>query len=162
MKAIVLFAFVLTAVAPMSAQSASGMAAMQYYVGSWSCSGGMINDPTHADVTYTLENGILREWVSVAPTAKMKQPFYIAFEMSYDAKHQRYTETGLNYLGGWTASYAKPFIGNTERWTDTASSDGKLGWGEAVRVDQNTSTFTGYPSMTSKTPDFKVTCKRNS
>jgi hypothetical protein len=42
----------------------------------------MINDRTHANVTYTMENGILRQWVSVAPTPKMKQPFYIAFEMS--------------------------------------------------------------------------------
>jgi hypothetical protein len=162
MKFTFLFAFVLAAIAPMSAQSASGMAAMQYYVGSWSCTGGMIDDPTHASVTYTMDNGILHQWVSVAPTAKMKQPFYIAFEMSWDAKHQRYSETALNYLGGWYVSYAKPFMGNTEHWTDAAASDGKLGWGEAVRVDQNTSTYTGYASMTSKSPDFKVSCTRNS
>jgi len=162
MKNIVLFAFVLAAIAPMSAQSASGMAAMQYFVGSWSCHGGMMNDPSHASVTYTMDNGILRQWVSVAPTAKMKQPYYIAFETSYDAKHQRYSQTALDYLGGWSISYAKPFTGNTERWTDAASSDGKLGWGEGVRVNQNETTYTGYPSMTAKSPDFKVTCTRNS
>lgn len=90
-----------------------------------------------------MDNGILRQWVSVAPTAKMKQPFYITFAVSYDAKHKRYLQTALNGLGGWTVSYAKPFMGNTERWTDAASDSGKLGWGEAVRVNQNTTTYTG-------------------
>lgn len=162
MKTIVLFV-VLAVAAPMSAQSASGMAAMQYYVGSWSCTGGMTSDPpTHASVTYTMDNGILRQWVAVAPSGKMTQPYYIAFALSYDAKHQRYSQTGLDSLGSWWASSAKPFTGNTEHWTDTASSSGKLGWGESVRVNQNTNTYTGYESMASKTPNFKVTCTRNS
>lgn len=162
MKAIVLVSFVLAVLAPMSAQSASGMAAMQYYVGSWSCTGGMVGDPTHATSTYTMENGILRQSVSVSPTAKMKQPYYITFAMSYDAKHQRYVQTSVDAFGGWTVSSAKPFTGNTEHWTDTASDSGKLGWGDAVRVNQNTNTYTGYASMTSKAPNFKVTCTRNS
>ncbi len=162
MKPIVLISFILAALAPMGAQSASGMAAMQYYVGSWSCTGGMIGDPTHATSTYAMDNGILRQFVSVAPTAKMKEPYYVAFAISYDAKHQRYLQTTLDGLGGWSVSSAKAFTGNTEHWTDVKSDSGKLGWGEAVRVNQNTSTYTGYPSMTSKTPTFKVTCTRNS
>jgi hypothetical protein len=163
MKTIVLFAFVLAAAAPMSAQSASGMAAMQYYVGSWSCTGAMTGQPSfHATATFTLDNGILRQWVSVPPFGKMKQAYYLTFAASYDPKHQRYLQTSLDNLGGWTTSSAKPFTGNTEHWTDTASSDPKLGWGETVRVDQNTYTYSGYASMSSKTPNFKVTCTRNS
>lgn len=162
MRTIALISFVLASLVPMSAQSASGMAAMQYYVGSWSCTGGMVGDPSHASVTFTMDNGILRQFVSVSPTTKMPQPYYVTFTLAYDAQHQRYTQTTLDSFGHWSVSYAKAFTGNTEHWTDTASDSGKLGWGEGVRVNQNTITYAGYETMASKTPNFKVTCARNS
>jgi hypothetical protein len=139
------------------------MAAMQYYVGSWSCSGSMVGEaPFHATATFTMDNGILRQWVSVPPFGKMTQAYYLTFALSYDSKHQRYSQTSLDNLGSWTTSSAKPFTGNTEHWTDTASSDPKLGWGEIVRVSQNAYTYTGYGSMTAKAPNFKVSCTRSS
>ena len=40
MRFLVLFAFVAAAVAPAGAQTPGGMAAMQYYVGTWACASG--------------------------------------------------------------------------------------------------------------------------
>lgn len=163
MRIIALTAFVLGAVLPIAAQSASGMAAMQYYVGSWTCHGGMTADPpTKATSTYTMDGNVLRQWVVVAAGGKMTQPYYVAFALSYDAKNHRYSQAGVDNMGNWWVSYAPPFTGNAEHWTDTASSSGKLGWGQGVRVDQNTSTYTGYETKTSTKPNFKVTCTRNS
>jgi hypothetical protein len=101
----------------------------------------MLGDPTHAIVTYTLENGFLRRWVSVAPSAKMKQPYYVTFAVSYDTTHQRYSQTMIDGLGHWSVSCASRLRGTT------ASSGGA---------------YAGYASMTSKSPDSKVTCTRNS
>lgn len=154
-----MFAFV--AIAPLSAQSATGMAAMQYYVGSWSCVATQTGQaPTKATLTYTLDSGLLRQWVEVPAQGKMKSPYVLAVVTSYDAKHGRYVQTNNDNTAAWSTTYAQPFTGNTEMWVDHANSTGKLGRGTVVRTDQNSFAFTGYPALTGK-PNFKAVCHRS-
>ncbi len=147
--------------APIAAQSATGMAAMQYYVGNWTCAGGTPGQPpSKATLTYTLEGDVLRQWVVVAAQGKMTSPYMLSIAITYDSKNGRYVQTGLDNTASWWISYAKPWSGSTEMWADHANSTGKLGHGTAVRA-QNSYTYTGYETMTATKPNFKITCTRS-
>jgi hypothetical protein len=160
-KGLALFAFAFVAIAPLGAQSASGMAAMQYYVGSWSCVGTQTGQqPTKATLTFTLDDSLLREWILVPAQGKMKAPYALAVVTSYDPKHSRYIQTNNDNTSVWSVAYAQAFSGNTEQWVDHANSSGKLGHGTLVRTDQNTFNYTGYPALTGK-PNFKAICHRS-
>lgn len=141
----------------------TGMAAMQYYVGTWSCQAGPIGSPPNtATATFTIDSGVMRQWVLVPAQGKMKSPYVLSIATTYDAKNGRYVEALLDNGANWTVSFAQPWTGNTEQWTDQSSSDGKLGHSQTVRTDQNSFTFTGYPTVTSTTPVFQGTCNRSS
>jgi hypothetical protein len=162
-KVLVLCAFVVAFAAPAAAQPAAGMGAMQYYVGTWACLGGPVGvPPQKATLTYTIDSAVLRQWVAVPAQGKMKTPYAVSFDTTYDAKKGRYVSTSLDNLAAWSVSVAKPWTGSTERWTDIATNDGKLGHGTVVRTDENDFVYTGYPTVTSTKPNFKVTCKRSS
>jgi hypothetical protein len=156
------FALVLIAGGPAAAQTTSGMDAMQYYVGKWSCQAGTVGQPaSNAMATYTLDNGVLRGWVNVPPQGRMTQPFVLNIAIAYDTKKNRYVQTQLDNLGNWTTSFAAPWTGNTEQWADNATADGKLGRSETVRTNQNAFSFSGYSSATLAQPDFKGSCTRS-
>lgn len=158
-----LIVLALALAAPAAAQPATGMAAMQYYVGTWSCQAGPPGSPpSTATATFTLDSGILRQWVVVPPQGKMTTAYVISFATTYDAKNGRYVETEIDNQGGWSISYATPWTGNTEQWIDQATMDGKPGHGQTVRTDQNSFSFTGYPTTTSMQPDFQGSCNRSS
>lgn len=141
----------------------TGMAAMQYYVGTWSCLAGPPGTPpSTATATYSIDSGVLREWVVVPPQGKMTTTFALSIAATYDQKNGRYVQTLIDSQGNWTVSYATPWTGNTEQWTDQATSDNKPGHGQTVRTDQNDFSFTGYPTVTATTPNFAGTCKRSS
>ncbi|HZV77209.1 MAG TPA: hypothetical protein VFF63_05605 [Candidatus Babeliales bacterium] len=147
---------------PIGARPASGSAALQYYVGSWSCTGGPIGQtPVKAAVTYTLDDGVMREWVTISPQGKMKKPYVLSIATTYDAKNGRYVQDGVDSDAAWFVSFAKPWSGNTEQWADHTTSSGKLGHGQTVR-SQNSFVYTGYPSLTATKPDFHVACQRSS
>lgn len=161
-KALGLFGLVAVCFAPVAAQAETGMAAMQYYVGTWSCVGGGGGEPpSNATATYTLDSGVLRDWVVVPPQGKMTTPYVLSIATTYDAKNGRYVQTGIGSDAGWWVSYAQPWTGNTEMWTDQANNTGKLGHGQNVRSDQNTVVINGYATLTATTPDFTVTCHRS-
>jgi hypothetical protein len=158
-----LFALAIIAAVPTTARAASGTAALQYYVGTWSCQAGTIGKPaSKATATYTLDSGLLRELVNVPAQGKMTKPYTISIATSYDAKKGRYVQTATANDGSWWVSAAQPWTGNTEEWTDQANSDNKLGRGETVRTNQNTFSFTGYAAVSATKPDFKGTCSRSS
>jgi hypothetical protein len=149
--------------APAVAQSPAGMAAMQYYVGTWSCVAGNVGQtPSKATVTYALTSGLMSGTVVVPAQGKMTKTFVVNIDTSYDAKNGRYVQTQLDNLAGWSVSFAKPWTGNTEQWTDQASSTGKLGHGQTVRTNQNSFAFMGYATMTATKPNFKGACTRSS
>ena len=62
------FAFIaarLTLTVTLPARSATGMEAMKYYVGTWSCTGGRIGkQPFHFTLRYAMNGGILQSWLS--------------------------------------------------------------------------------------------------
>lgn len=162
-RGLVLLALAVGFVAPASAQPMTGMAAMQYYVGTWSCTAGPIGStPVNATATYTVDSGVLREWVVVPPQGKMTTLYAISIATSYDAKAGRYVQTFNDNEGGWSVSTAPPWTGNTEQWTDQATHDGKTGRGQTVRTDQNSFAFTSYPTISATQPDFQGACHRSS
>ncbi|MGA7355093.1 MAG: hypothetical protein WBW76_06665 [Candidatus Cybelea sp.] len=157
--------FVLAAMmaAPAVAQSMSGMDAMQYYVGTWSCQAGAVGQPaSNATATYTLDSGVLRGWVNVPPQGKMTTPYVLNIATTYDSKSNRYVQTQLDNQAHWSTSFAQPWTGSIEQWTDQATADGKLGRSETIRTNQNSFSFDGYPSMAATQPDFKGSCTRSS
>lgn len=147
-----------------SGQAMSGMAAMQYYVGAWNCEGGTVGQPPSKNVsaTYTLDNGVLREWVVVPMQGKMKSAYALQITTIWDSKNHRYVQTGLGNDAGWWVDYAKPWTGNTEHWVDHANSTPPLGHGQTVRTSSNRFDFTSYPTLTSTKPSFKGYCTRSS
>ncbi len=152
------FVLALLAAAPAAAQPAGGMSAMGYYVGTWSCVGARAGEgPTNATVTYAMSGDVLTGNLTVPAQGKMQTPYYATFATSYDGK-TRYIQTFLDGLGSWGISYAPTWTGNTEQWTDSSSSDGKLGHGNVVRTDNDHYTYTGY--LDSPTPSFTTTCQR--
>lgn len=163
MRALTLLALALGIALPAGAQSMNGMTALQYYVGTWSCTAGPVGSPpSNATATYTMDSGVLREWVIVPPQGSMTTVYAISIAMTYDAKAGHYVQTFNDSDGGWSVSTAPPWTGNTEQWTDQANREGKVRHGQTVRTDQNTFSFTGYPTPTATQPDFQGTCHRSS
>jgi hypothetical protein len=160
MRVLVLFAFIAAAVAPACAQTTDGMAAMQYYVGTWNCAAAGEPD-SNSTATYAIDNGVLRDAVRVPAQGKMTTPYQLAIVTAFDAKNNRYVQTSLDNQAMWAVSFAKPFTGKTEEWVNNATSDGKLGRVQVVRTDQNDFDIIGYSSMSQTKPDFKVTCHRS-
>jgi hypothetical protein len=161
-KALVFLTATVALTMPVAAQSATGMDALQYYVGTWTCTGGNVGTPSQtATVTFTLDSGILREWIVVAAQGNMKNPYAISAAFSYDSKNDRFAQAGTDSISEWWVSYAKPWTGDTEDWTDQQNSTGKLGRSQIVRSAQDTYVYTGWETVTAPNPNFKVTCQRS-
>lgn len=146
--------------APVITRSA-GMDDMQYYVGTWNCKAGEPGKaPSNATATYTLDGGVLRQWVSVPVQSGMKKAYYLNAATTYDAKKGMYVMANMDSDSAWSVDYAKPWTGNTEQWADHVTS-GKPGHSTVTRTNQNSFSFMGYPTLTSTTPNFKGTCTRS-
>jgi hypothetical protein len=160
-KTLGLFALVVIVAEPASVRAAPGAAALRYYVGTWSCRAGVIGQSTvKSTVTYTFDSGLLHEWVDVPPQGKMTKPYLNSIAISYDSSSRHYVQTGTDNDGFWWVSFAQPWTGNTERWTNHVSSDNRIRRYQWVRTNQNAYSFTEYPSLTATKPDFKGTCSR--
>jgi hypothetical protein len=132
---------------------------MQYYVGSWTCTGGTIGRPAAtAGVVYTLDRTALRDTVVVNTTPASRA--WMTVETKYDAAKGVYVNTGFDD-GSWDVSYAKPWSANTESWTDHSTANGKLGRDVVVRVNRSTFTHTYYDSMSGTKPSFRFKCTRS-
>jgi len=113
-------------------------------------------------VIYTLDSGLLHEWVDVPPHGKMATPYLNSIATTYDTKNGRYVQSGIDNEGFWWVSYAEPWTGNTEQWTNHASSDNVIRRYTWVRTNRKIFSFTEYPSLTAAKPDFRGTCIRSS
>ncbi len=161
-KTLSLVAFAVTVAAPNSVLAAPAAAALQYYVGTWSCRAGTTGKLTiKSTVTYTFDSGLLREWVDVPPQGKRATAYLNSIATSYDAEKGRYVQTGSDNLGNWWVSFAEPWTGNTEQWTNLASSDKKIRRYTWVRTNRNTYSLTEYPSRTATKPELRATCNRS-
>jgi hypothetical protein len=150
---------------PTNVRSASGMAAMQYYVGKWSCLtgsvGGTSNKPLEKSIeTYVIESGVMRETYVTPVQSGVPKPYVLTLLTAYDAKNDRYVAAALDSSGGLTTGTIT-LNGNVEQWIIRETSSGKLGRGTVVRTDSNHFTFTSYPTLTATKPDFKEVCERS-
>ncbi len=137
------------------------MNAMQYYVGTWACSGGTPGEkPGPATLVYTMTDGVLHQMVTAPMTGKMKQPYAQSDAETYDARNNRYVDAGMANSGRWWVGYTT-LNGNTENSVDHMASNGKLGHGVTVRTSSTAFTFTGYPTLSGGKPDFKATCHKS-
>lgn len=161
MRNLALLAALAVAFAVPVATRSAGMTDMQYYVGTWNCQAGEPGKaPSHATATYTLDGGVLRQWVSVPVQTGMKRAYYFSSATTYDAKKTMYVQANLDSDSAWSIGYAKPWTGNTEQWADHATSS-KPGHSTVTRTNQNSFSFVGYPTPTSTTPNFKGSCTRS-
>jgi hypothetical protein len=157
-----LLAALAVALATPVATRSAGMDEMQYYVGTWTCQAGEPGKaPSHATATYTLDGGVLRQWVSVPVQTGMKTAYYLSSSTIYDAKKGMYVQTNLDNESVWSVDYAKPWTGNMEQWADHVSSTGKLSHSTTTRTNQNSFSFLGYSTLTSSKPTFKGSCTRS-
>ncbi len=158
MKIAALFAFVAASFAmviSVPAQSATGMTAMQYYVGNWSCTGGVVGkQPGHATLKYTMSGNVLQQWIQ-APKGYVQSG-----STMYDSKNGRYVNASVANDSTWDVSYTT-ISGNTETAVDHANTDGKLGRGITVRSSSTSFTYTGYPAVSGGAANFKATCQRS-
>jgi len=160
MKRLSLLLLLAAALTAPAGAAGGGMDAMKYYVGSWTCMAGSTDQkPSSATVEYTLNDGVLRQWVLVPAQGKMKTPYGLSIAYSWDAKNGHYVSAQTDNEGSWSVSYAKPWTGSTEEWIDHANS-GKLTRNTTVRDGENAFHFMGYPTTTSTTANFKGSCKR--
>ena len=137
------------------------MAALQPFVGTWSCVGGAPGEkPVNATVTYVAESGVLRQCITMGSQGEVRGAFAGAF--SDDEQKHRYTYAWTDNHGGWGVSVAKPWSGNTISWTDLSSDDGKLGRSQDAWTGKDDFVYTRYDTATSATPSFKASCKRSS
>jgi hypothetical protein len=145
----------------MSSQATSGMGNLQYYVGTWACMAGNVGQPpSHATARFTLDAGLLRQWVIVPAQGKMKSAYTLSIASTYDAKNHRFVQTGLGNDAGWWIDYAQPWSGTTEEWVDHASSN-KLGRSETIRESQSRFSFTSWDAATGGKVMFKGYCTRS-
>jgi hypothetical protein len=137
------------------ARSATGMAAMQYYVGTWSCTGGATDkQPFHFTVRYTMNAGILQIW------AQVPKGYVQSSSLRYDSKNDRYVEVAVANDNTWFVAY-RTISGNTETSVDHVTSDGKLGRLVTVRISRTRYTSTIYPGLSGGKALLRWTCQRS-
>jgi hypothetical protein len=144
----------LTLAATLPARSATGMEAMQYYVGTWSCTGGLIGkQPFHFTVTYAMNGAILRSWLSA-------KGYVQSGSLAYDSKNHRYINAAVANDGTWFVAYAT-VSGTTESSIDHVTSDGKLGRLMIMRTSNTSFTSTGYSAISGGKVFLEATCRKS-
>jgi hypothetical protein len=146
-------ALVLTVALP--ARSATGMEAMQYYVGTWSCAGGIIGkQPLHFMLRYTMSGGVLRSWLSA-------KGYVQSGSLTYDPKNHRYINAAVANDGTWFVAYAT-ISGTAESSVDHVTNDGKLGRLIIVRISSTRFASTGYSRVSNGEAFSKAACQKSS
>lgn len=67
---------------------------------------------------------------------------------------------GVANDNSWFVSYTT-LTGNTETSVDHANDSGKLGRGVTVRSSGTNFTYTGYPTVSGGTANFKAICQKS-
>lgn len=156
MKTGALFAVIVASLmlnATLPSRSATGMDAMQYYVGTWSCIGGTIGKQSfHFMATYAMSGNILRSWISA-------NGYVQSSSITYDSKNRRYVDAAVVNDGTWFVAY-RTIGGRTDTSIDHATSDGKLGRLVIVHPSSTNFASTGYSAVSGGKVLFKATCRK--
>lgn len=143
-----------------TAQAATGMSQMQYYVGSWSCMAGDVgHKPSKATGTFTMDGPILRLLVVVPVQPGVKHQYTFSQDTVYDAKNNRFVQSDIDSDAAWSISTGT-VNGNSESWKDTANPTGKLSKSTGMRNGERAFSFETYPTTSSTKPTFKVSCTK--
>lgn len=141
-----------------------GVAALQYYVGTWTCSEGEIGQPSSTSTstaTFTMQSGVLNETMVVPPQGKMTSPYVMTTSYSFDAKNQRFVRVSLDSLAEYWIAYGK-MTNDGESWTDQQSNAGDLSRSDTQRSGRDGYTITGYSSLAATKPSYTFSCRRSS
>jgi hypothetical protein len=164
-RAVLGFSVLAGALTIAASAQATGMDAMRYYLGTWTCKGA----PTEASATvsvgtatFTLQNGVLHEHLVIPPTVDQTTAYTLNVRTTYDAAKQRYVSASMDDHENWTVAYAPPFLGGKlEHWTDHQTSSGNLGRKEVIRYNQNAFAAFSFSSTDRKAkPKFRSICRR--
>jgi len=143
-----------------SAAATGPLGAMNYFAGSWNCTGGMLGKPAgKAVVSFELELGsIYQESVDVA--AMDKQPAYhFLGSVAYDAKKHRLIGAGIDQMGSWGVSWTAGWVGNVLTWRDIVTADGDLGREVITKSGAATYDDVGYAKVSGvEKAVFKAHC----
>ena len=157
MKIATLFAVAAASLMPtfaLPARSATGIAAIEYKEGTWSCTGGTIGkQPFHFTVTYTKNGDFLQIWF------RWPKGYVESGSITYDSKNHRYVRADVVSDGSWFVAYAT-INGSTETSVDQANNEGKLGRLVTVRNSSTSITSTGYTAVSGGKPFLKATCQK--
>jgi hypothetical protein len=136
------------------AGSATGMAALQYYVGTWSCTSGAIGkQPFHFTAKYAMNGDILQSRL-------YSKEFVQGSSLTYDSKNHRYIDAAVLNDGTWFVAYAT-ISGRTETSIDHVTSDGKLGRLIIVRTSSTSFDSTIYSAVSGGKALIKSTCRKS-
>lgn len=148
---------------------ATGMDAMRYYVGTWTCKGapqtdkGFSGDVSTGTATYTLQSGTLHERLLIPAKGDQMKPYTLNVTTTYDAAKERYVSASVDSNENWSVMYAPPIrAGKFERWTDHQTSSGKQGRKDVIRYNQAMfATFSFPTTQRGGQPDFRSFCHRD-
>jgi hypothetical protein len=148
---------------------ATGMDALHYYVGTWTCKGapqneqGFSEDVSTGTATYTLENGVLHERLVIPAKGAQTKAYTLNVRTTYDAAKERYVSASVDSNENWSVMYAPPFLGDKlEHWTDHQTSSGKQGRSDVIRYTQTMfATFSFPTTQRGARADFRSFCHRN-
>jgi hypothetical protein len=142
-------------------QAADPLAALQSYVGTWSCIERKAgNPPLSSRFTFAMESNLLRQWIARPKQGSMRAPYVVNSTYAYDAAHRRYVQTEMDNDAAWYVSVAEPWVGNTIHWVDLATSTQPSRW-EMTRVDDATFTIASFSQLADQAPSYTATCKRD-
>jgi len=124
------------------------LSAMNYFIGSWNCTGGPVGPPPgKATILYEVETGnIIQESIDVAPAGKSPGIHYLT-AYSYDAKKHRIYAAGVDAMGGWGVSWTAGWKGDVLAWTDVVTSDGDLGRGTITKAGATAYNILAYAKV---------------
>jgi hypothetical protein len=149
---------------------ATGVDALRYYVGTWTCKGapvterGFSGDVSTGTATFTLQGGTLHEHLMIPPKGDQTKPYSLNVTTTYDAAKERYVAASVDSDENWSVMYAPPFQGNKlEHWTDHQTSSGKHGRKDVIRYTQTMFATFSFPTTAGQgaRPDFRSFCHRN-
>lgn len=145
----------------------TGMDAMRYYVGTWTCKGAPVGKGYSVTVstgtaTFSLANGVLHEQLTIPPKDEQAKPYTLNVRTTFDAAKDRYVSASMDSNENWSVMYAPPFIGGKlEHWTDHQTSSGKRGHTDVMRYNQSMFATFAFPTTDRKgQPDFRSFCHR--
>lgn len=141
--------------------AAAGLAALEFYLGSWSCAvSARSGAPFRADVTFARDGAQMIRTAVTVPA----RPGHAAFSESqlttWEANRGVFVQVSLGSDASWSVSEAAPWSGNVETWRDVATDDGTLRREELERVSRDRYVVRNYAALDVQAAAVTSDCRR--